>query len=482
MEGMFWRFLIRKIHPSYALMAGVIGVVMGMVLVILLRWWLAVDAWWLCAGIALVVGGIVMPRPLLLLLPLVGGMMIAGWRAGFDLAGMDYWQSIVGETVEVTGEIAEDPDLTETKTALRLKNVRIYDNAVAPGTLYIQLAKNDAPERSDIVTLRGKLNEGFGTFAATMYRPSIVRLERPEPGDVLLHVRNDFAGGVRDYIGSPAVDLGLGYLLGVRSSLPESLLEVLKVVGLTHIIVASGANLAILINFARGVFGKLSRWCGFLISLALVLGFVGMVGFTPSMIRAAVVSGLSLVAWYVGRKFIPVRLLLIVAAGTLLYNPMYLLDLGWLLSFAAFGGIMVVGPRLTEFLYGADSKPALLMPTLLETISASLLCVPLLLYTLGQMSLVSLAANLLILPTIPVVMGLVFATGMFAWVWPLAAEWCGKFAGWILDFHLNVMNFFGEQKMFLVQIEPEQAWVFLLYIPIFIPMVVGWVRRRRRNE
>lgn len=383
-----------------------------------------------------------------------------------------YLRSLEGQTLTLSGTITEDPDTTESKTTYRLsdiildhQNTQTSQDKLIPATVYISGNKNRDLRRGDRITLSGKMSKGFGTFAGTFYRPTILEIAKGS-GDIFLDTRDYFADKIRENLPEQEAALGLGYLLGVRSSLPDGLDETLKVVGLTHIIVASGANLSILVSFSRKVFGKISRGFAFGASLTLVIFYVGMVGLSPSMVRAGLVSILSLITWYVGRSFTPARLLIIVAAATLLYNPMYLIDLGWLLSFGSFAGVLILGPHLTKFFYG-QKEPGLLGSTLLETISASLICTPILLYFFGSMSLISLLANLLVLPTISIAMALCFATGIFGMLGlaPLAA-FLGQLSTYLLSYHLWVINFFGAQTTFLVTIPTNQPLVFLTYLPL----------------
>ena len=146
-------------------------------------------------------------------------------------------------------------------------------------------------------------------------------------------------------------------------------------------------------------------------------------------------------------------------------NPMFLINLGWLLSFASFGGIMIVGPRLTRFFYG-NKKPNAVAEIIITTISATIMTLPIILYYYGMVSLISVVANLLILPTLPYAMGLVFLTGVvigIPWVETVMA-WCAKM---ILDFHIMIVNFYGGMNELLVKIPPYQWQVFLIYLVIF---------------
>lgn len=392
------------------------------------------------------------------------GARVMGEMRGREILGRN-----VGESVEITGTVAKDPDTNESRTNIVLKDLRAKEREI-PGKLFVTLRINREVRRSDTVTLSGKLAEGFGTYGAAMYRPSILKTVRPEPGDVLLDVRNWYAERVEAAVGGTEAKLGLGYLLGMKSGLPTELLELLRTVGMTHIIVTSGTHMSIIVGLARRIFGKVSRFFGASASLLLIILYIGMVGLAPSITRAGLVSALSLIVWYTGRKFGALRLLIIVAMITLLIDPMYVQDLGWLLSFAAFGGVMIVGPRLTRFLYGKQ-KPGLVASTLITTLAAFLTCTPILLYYYGTMSLISFVANLLILPTVGVAMGLTFLSGMLPAM--------GVLAGWILKYHIFVVEFLGAQKSFLIELPAGNPLVFLAYAPLILIILIAWRRERR---
>lgn len=443
-----------------------LGIIIGDIFTLVTRQTIFIGALWLVFSILILIITIECPYIIFLPLAFLAGFILINFRSVSDLSSQEYFENIKNQTIEITGTITEDPDTSEQKTNFRISNLKIKEQEIS-GTLFISSRKNTELKRSDIVTLKGKIASGFGTFSGMMYRPTITNITREEPGDIFLKVRDWFSEKIKKYLSAEQSALGLGYLLGTRSSLPEGLADTLKVVGLTHIIVASGANLSILIGFARKFLGKISRFAGLFGSTLLVLSYVGIVGLQPSMTRAGLVSILSLIAWYVGRSFQPARLLLIVAAVTLLINPMYIIDLGWLLSFASFAGIMILGPKLTTFFYG-KKEPNFLSSTLLETISASLLCTPILLYFFGTLSLISLVANLLILPTISAAMALTFVTGLTAIIIPPLAGLIGKLAGLLLDYHLLVINFFGAQDIFLIKIPPNNPYIFLLYIPLLL--------------
>ncbi len=296
-----------------------------------------------------------------------------------------------------------------------------------------------------------------------------------EPVGIAVMMRDFYAGRISQVVPEPEVKLGLSYLLGIKDNLPKDLKENLKMVGLTHIVVASGAHLSILVEVARKIFGRVSRFSGLLFSVIFILFFMAMVGWTPSILRAGVMAILTLLTWYVGRKIVPLRLILIVAAFTLILNPMFLTNLGWLLSFSSYAGIMLLGPYFTRFFYG-EKKPKFIASLILTTVSATVMTLPITLYYFGQVSVISVVANLLILPTLPYAMGLTFLSGIFARV-PVLSSAIPFLTVKLLDFHILVVEWLASMEQFLITIDKYNPWVFLLYVPVVVVMIFGMGRK-----
>jgi competence protein ComEC len=204
---------------------------------------------------------------------------------------------------------------------------------------------------------------------------------------------------------------------------------------------------------------------------------MAIVGFSPSIMRAGLVSAMSFIAWYTGRKFAPWRIILIVATITLLIEPAFLNNLGWQLSFASFGGIMIIAPLLTKYLYGRK-KPIFFAQTIIATAAATLMTAPISLYHFGALSIVAFVANLIILPTLPYVMGLTFATGIIGGL-PVVGSLISLATEFALKIHIAVINFFGSQEIFLIEMPKNQPQVFLLYIPMLAGLL--WIRQKQQK-
>ena len=174
-----------------------------------------------------------------------------------------------------------------------------------------------------------------------------------------------------------------------------------------------------------------------------------------------------------------------VAALTLMMSPNFIINLGWLLSFASFAGIMMVGPGLIKFLFG-EKKPGFVAEIIITTLSATAMTLPVTLYFYGTVSLISVIANLLILPTLPYAMGLVFLTGVLAG-FPGVEMVVAFVATKLLDFHIAVVEFFGVQRSFLFEMEAGQPQVFLVYVLILVIysvwyFVIVWNGNHRKHH
>ena len=104
------------------------------------------------------------------------------------------------------------------------------------------------------------------------------------------------------------------------------------------------------------------------------------------------------------------------AAITLLINPQFGWgDLGWQLSFASFAGVIMLAPLLHSYFFGIKSR-ARFRQILIETLSAQIMTLPLLMMSFGVISNVALIANMLILPFVPLAMLLTFMSGVMVFV------------------------------------------------------------------
>lgn len=435
-----------------------------MSLVVRLPWWVG-----LMSIVPLVFGFLL--RYLYIMPVLAASALLIGLGYGSaHLGERSIYEAFINKSITITGKVKEDPSKTTSgSTSLQLHEVHI-DDALLPGSVYVSVRKVIDVKRGDIVTVAGLAKEGFGNFPLSISALSPSRVIRPIPGDVGRVVRDWFADKVRQNIPEPQASLGIGFLTGQKSALPEDLSDALKIAGLTHIVVASGYNLTILVRMARRLFVKTSKFLSAVSSSVMILMFMAVTGLSPSMTRAGLVSGISLMAWYYGHKLHPFTLLPFAAAITILINPSYVWgDLGWQLSFSAFAGVMLVAPLLQRYFFG-EKEPGMLRQILGETIAAHIITVPIIALSFGTISNVAIIANILVVPLVPLAMLLTFICG----VWAIASL---PFAGlvaiptdWLLGYMVKVAQFVSELEW--AQSELTLAgWYWALYVII---LVVAW--------
>lgn len=465
--------ILRPIHPSWGFYAAVWGIVAGIVVAVSLEQIFVTEFFVIVILLVVIIFSLSHSSIVIMCVIFLTSFLVGNYRVSSEISSRILVQNYYGQTIILSGKVAEDPD----DNKVRLEQITIHGNPEThiQGLIYITLSGNNELERSDILTLEGKPNAGFGTFIAKISRPKILSIERSDPGDIFARFKHWFAGVVRDFIPAPEVDLGLGYLMGMKTGLSEDFSEALRAVGMTHVVVASGAHLAILTGAAKKIFGKISKFAGLLFSLLLISAFVMTVGFTPSMTRAGLVASLSLLVGYVGRKFTPLRLISFVAMLTLLINPMHFLNLGWQLSFASFFGILILAPRLQKTFYGGKTPPWL-ASMLITSLSTCLICTPVLVFNFGSISFLSFIANLIILPTLPYAMLGMMLTGITSPM-PFVANIIARATTLLLDLHIWLVEFLSEKTMFIIELPANDWRIFLLYLPVLIYLIYPTPRK-----
>jgi len=399
------------------------------------------------------------------LLIVVGlGLVLGLWRGGVMRERVAEYGRFYGRSVLVDGRVLDDPVYGDKgQLDFRIGSVRIGSQDL-PGQVRVKALVNGV-RRGDSLRVQGKLVDGFGNYQASMYFADVqVSAHSNSP---LEKLRREFFAAIYSVLPEPQASLGLGFLVGLRSALPEELDEQLRIVGLTHIVVASGYNLTVLVRLARRILSKYSKYQAFAGSLVLMAVFLAITGASPSMVRASVVTSLSLTAWYYGRRFQPVLIILLGAALTAGVNPLFIWqDLGWWLSFLAFAGVLVLAPLISARFW-QDKSPPLLVQVAIETLAAQLFTLPLILFMFGQLSLVALIANVAVVPLIPYAMastalagvaGLVLSGGL--------AGWLAVPAQLLLSYVVSAIRLFAMPSWAQREVSIDVVGLVLLYVLI----------------
>lgn len=223
----------------------------------------------------------------------------------------------------------------------------------------------------------------------------------------LARIKHYFLSGLQATLPEPYASLAGGITIGGKSGLGNELKDAFTRSSLVHIIVLSGYNVMVAAEWVMALFALTplpKRWAIVAGAFALIF-FVGIAGATATAIRAALMALIALYARATGRTYAAGRALLFVILLMLLWNPLYLVfDPGFGLSVAATAGLIWLAPLIEMSL--SFIKSAFWKNVVATTLAAQVAVLPLLLYNTGNLSIVAIPTNLLVVPLVPLAMGL----------------------------------------------------------------------------
>ena len=416
-----------------------------------------------------------------LLIAMFFGLGLGLWRGGQFMQNVYQIRSLTEKKVTIEATATADAVYSSrSQIEFTANNIKLIEPDERPLSGSFKISGFGAPivYRGDRVRVSGKL---FPMRGSNQGRIAYAQLEVISTGSSRINnFTRKFNAGMQSALPEPTASFGLGLLIGQRSTLPAEITAALTAVGLVHIVAVSGYNLTIIV---RGV-GRLklgSKYQKLIISLALIVGFVLVTGFSASIVRAALVSALSLWAWYYGRQVKPLVLISFAAAVTGLWNPFYIWgDLGWYLSFLAFFGVLVIAPLITGRLF--RKPPKLLTMVLIETLAAELMTLPLILMTFSQLSIIALVANVLVVPLVPLAMLLAAVAGLFGAFVPQIAGWFALPARLLLTYMLDIVHMLSSIPAVLIHRSISVFYMIALYAVVLAVTIVLYRRLPNRTN
>lgn len=330
----------------------------------------------------------------------------------------------------------------------------------------------------------------------TAYAPSEKSLHHlgdtpPQPWAALSTLREHLLSAVTRRVPPELGQLAASVTYGDKiTELPEDLQERFRRAGLTHILVASGTQISLLITVLALLLwqvGDNATWrgrlinCGkFVFTLGAVLAYGAVTGFETSIVRALVMGVVVLIGQVTSREADGMTALAQAGLALLLLNPLELLAPGFQLSFGATFGLIYaagVGFPLTQEMAGWRKALAQMLVT---TAGAQLFVAPILAAQFNQLSLWGLLSNFL---AIPLAFALLIVGGIsslgLAYV-PLLGtllQWIVLALSWLLN---SVAALFAALPGSSIAVPtPPLWWIVGCYALIFT--VGEWVKARRAD-
>ena len=343
--------------------------------------------------------------------------------------------SVVGYTVIVLN----DPEYTDSQTIVR------------SGIWYIDLKGYIEIIPGSRVRFEGKVEPKMVMGKVTqvvMRGPKIEDVNKSEKGKgisekfvrLLGQWRERWVSILQKTLPEPMASLAAGILLGVKGQMPKDFYQNLVNTGTLHIVAASGYNVTIVAAvIMKTAMMFVARGPAIGMGIIGIIIYVFISGAGASVVRAGIMGSLTLIAYYFGRPTEARRLLFVTGGIMLLINPLMLVDIGFQLSFVATAGLLYLEPTIkkiglwlssraksrdpstavgmTKELVGITNKvssasqvvQAFMAEYLSPTLAATIATLPVIIYHFGRVSLVSPLVNILVLPLVPLIMGMTAA-------------------------------------------------------------------------
>jgi len=300
--------------------------------------------------------------------------------------------------------------------------------------------------------------------------PSLVRY--------LYTFKQKFLDVIYRNIPSPESGLLAGILFGEKEALGQELEDKFRVVGLMHIVVLSGYNVSIIINVFMKLLVFLPRSLRAILAVLGIISFALLVGAGPTVIRASIMAVFIVLANIVSRPYVIERGLFIAGIIMVILNPRILLfDISFQLSFLATYGLIVLSPWLEEK-FKKLPKAFAIQESAIATIAAQIMVAPLIIYSIGEFSIISPIVNVLVLFAVPYAMAFGFISAVASLIMPILAMPLSFIAIYLLKYQLVIVDLFSNIPYANISFPPFHfVFMIIMYIGIF-----WWIQKIRNKN
>ncbi len=398
-----------------------------------------------------------------------------------ELGAFEQGQSVV------LGSVIASPEYTESSVRFRMKVTSVNDNEV-DGVVLVSANPFTEIVYGDYVRVRGVLKkpESFITdsgrtfdYERYLYARHIthtvsfaqVSVEKHTGGNpvvsFLQKVKNTLVRRIETILPDPEAPLLSGLLLGERQSLGEELYTSFQKAGVVHMIVLSGYNVSLVAHaFLKTTSFFLPRVMSFSTAGIGIIAFALMTGASETTVRASIMATLIIVASVLKRPHSALRALLLAGAIMVLINPYILLfNLSFQLSFLATAGIILAADPV--------AKKLTFLPTFFgirdiagATIVAQASVLPLLIVSIGSVSIVSPIANVAVIGAVPWAMAFGFIASMLSFISPVIAFPVTVITEALLIYILKVSVWFGGLPFASLTIPQSFMWGALVVVAL----------------
>lgn len=345
------------------------------------------------------------------------------------------------------------------------KNLKLYNSCILEGRLSTPF-KAGNPSQFDY----GNYLRNFNTYSVFYAKSYKIIASNPSGIQKFMQNINNYRERIINihskYLKSPNLEILGGIVFGDDAvSPPQDIKQSFINSGLLHILAASGMNVAFIYSFFYFIMSLFGVNFKFKVVLGIitVLIYSLMTGLGASVIRAACMLIFVLIGKLLDRDAHSISLLSFVALLMLLYNPLYINDVGFQLSFIVTFGLLIYTPVLVKF---KNHLANFIIGTISVPIIAQLWVIPIQIFYFNNISLYSVFANIMSIPILMVISFGGFVSSLLAGI-PLISDYVCKGFDYILNpllsFLVNISDFWGKLPLSTMQTVHPSIFQILLY-------------------
>ncbi len=273
--------------------------------------------------------------------------------------------------------------------------------------------------------------------------------------NIKLKIKNNLL----DILEKEEAGLCIGILIGDRENISKQTEENFRKSNLTHLLAVSGSHITYIITTLTTILGNTSRKFSKIFTIFFLIFFMALTDFTPSVMRASIMGILVLIASILYKKSDTINNLSIALFIILIYNPYYIIDTGFLLSFAGTIGIIIFSERITNYIkqhikiiniskkelnkenvnkFIFNKLVLYLINSFSVTISANIFIIPIIAYLFSTISLSFWISNILIAPIMEITTIYSFIIYFISLICPIFSEFLGIFLNYLLKIFLII--------------------------------------------
>lgn len=387
--------------------------------------------------------------------------------------------------VTVRGVISDEPLVKDFTQIFTVRTEKINDEKVET-YIRVQTDRYGEYEYGQKLILRDKLNKPFNFKSKSgrtfdyinfllkdgiyfdMKKPQIESLDKGGGNFIyknLFQIKEKFLGNIKMILGEPHSALAGGLVVGEKSALGKKLLDDFRRTGLIHIVVLSGYNITIVADSIRRILAFLPRTLGIGMGAIGILTFGILVGGGATVVRSCIMAIIGLLGTLLRRDYNAGKALFIAGAIMVIQNPLILLyDPSFQLSFLATSGLIFLSSPIEKRLLFITEKFGI-RGLVASTLATQIFVSPYILYMMGQLSIIGILVNILVLPIIPITMLFITLTGLSGFA---ILGWISHF---FLSYELSVVHFFSRIPFASIELPSFSFWiVFGIYASYFVAL------------